>query len=337
MGDREKGELAAGAAVMPEANAACCARHLHKNMLRQHIVRKKGDGLWQSVARAATMEERDALWNLLCTTSPRQAVFLDQIPKTMWQTCEMLAAGCQTHFTVTNNMAETLGSRLLVSDYGQEPIRYRTAGPMIHGLMTMFAKQSKDLQAEAAKLHKDGIKYSDYALTIVNRETIEAEHYSAVQVGPREWAVRRMGIVTDKVRHVTYTAEAGLVCPCQLYAECAIACRHMRTVSRVTRALYHLLDTPCGDLWQNSRFVQCFRDFEVRMPTAEDTRSTVLVDFPANIGLPPTIKTRGRPRVKRIKQHGPRRNVSTPGIKCGLCGVAGHVRATCPVRLRYKV
>jgi hypothetical protein len=165
MGDREKGELAAGAAVMPEANLAACSRHLHKNMLRQHIVRKKGDGLWQSVAKAATFEERDALWNLLCTTAPKQAGFLAQIPKTMWQTCEMLSAGCQTHFTITNNLAETLGSRLLCADYGELPIRHRTAGPMIRGLMTMLAKQSKDLQEQAARVHKDAVRYSDYALS----------------------------------------------------------------------------------------------------------------------------------------------------------------------------
>ena len=63
----------------------------------------------------------------------------------MGQYCEMLAAGCQTHFTVTNNLAETLDSRLLNADYREEPIWYRTTFPVIHGLMTMFAKQSKDL------------------------------------------------------------------------------------------------------------------------------------------------------------------------------------------------
>jgi hypothetical protein len=342
MGDREKGELAGAGTVFPEVNLAACTRHIGKNMQRLHIMRKKGDGLWLSVARAATREERDGLWNLLCSTSPKQAAFLQQIPATMWQTCEMLEAGCQTHFSATNNVAECLGSRLLSSDFGDIPIRYRTAGPMVRGLMEMMADQSRTLRHEAARIEREGIKYSDYAISLIHQETEQAEHYAAVMIGAREWVVRRKGLVTDKVRHVTFSQPAGLQCACQLRAECAVACRHIIAVCRVTPTLRHLVvDSPCSDLWLNSRFVEAFRDFHVRMPTSAEENSTVISGYPENIGLPLQIKPRGRPRVKRINIWGARRAKAGSGgcvaRKCGVCSKAGHMRSKCPVRLQFKV
>ena len=65
---------------------------------------------------------------------PKQAAFLSNITPAMWQNCEQLNLGYSTHFTLTNNVAESLGSRLLLHDYGQECIRDLTAGPMIRGI-----------------------------------------------------------------------------------------------------------------------------------------------------------------------------------------------------------
>jgi hypothetical protein len=87
-------------------------------------------------------------------------------------------------------------------------------------------------------------------------------------VGNMEWAVRRMGIITGQVWHVTFAVDTGLVCPCQLYAECAIACQHMRTVCRVTRALYHMLDCSSGCIPDKNRFNTGYRFNTGQIPVA---------------------------------------------------------------------
>ncbi len=102
-----------------------------------------------------------------------------------------------------------------------------------------------------------------------------------------------------------------------------------------------MLDCPCADLWLNSSFVKCFHNFEVRLPTEADTRNVQLTDYPADIKLPPVIRPRGRPRVKRIRTRGvpvAKMGVGKKGArKCGLCQVEGHCRTKCPVRLQYKL
>jgi hypothetical protein len=46
----------------------------------------------------------------------------------MWQNCEQLKLGYATHFSMTNNVAESFGSQLLVNDFNSICIHDMTAG-----------------------------------------------------------------------------------------------------------------------------------------------------------------------------------------------------------------
>ena len=99
--------------MFSEALAAACTRHIHKNMAKQRLVSKRGSdsSLWLKVAGAATADERDDWMQVLQRTFHRQAEFLSEIPATMWQNCEQLKLGYATHFSMTNNVAESFGSQ----------------------------------------------------------------------------------------------------------------------------------------------------------------------------------------------------------------------------------
>ena len=170
---------------------------------------------------------------------------------------------------MTNNVAEALGSKLLQHDYNQQCIRDLTAGPIIRAILTLFSQQAYKLRQQSMVLERERIKYSDYAISILHIEKEQSLNYSSVQVGPREWDVRRTGILTDKVRSVLLTDDDNLACQCRLYAECEIACRHLITVCRGNRRFSHRMDKPCGDVWLNSKFVDCFKTFHVVMPSTE--------------------------------------------------------------------
>ena len=79
-------------------------------MEKQHLIPKKGSDscLWWKVAAAATVDERDAWMEQLQHVYPKQADFLSNISPAMWQNCEQLNLGYSTHFTLTNNVAESL-------------------------------------------------------------------------------------------------------------------------------------------------------------------------------------------------------------------------------------
>ena len=84
-----------------------------KKMAKQRLVSKRGSdsSLWLKVAAAATADERDDWMQVLQRTFHRQAEFLSEIPATMWQNCEQLKLGYATHFSMTNNVAESFGSQ----------------------------------------------------------------------------------------------------------------------------------------------------------------------------------------------------------------------------------
>jgi hypothetical protein len=130
-------------------------------------------------------------------------------------------------------------------------------------------------------------------------EEVEADSYAAVKVGVREWLVRRVGIITDKVR--TVTSDSGnLHCSCLHFEECGIICRHMHCVARQDARFDSILTKPCINLWENINFINAFKDFEVLMPSLE-IRATSGEMFPGPLGIPKRAAQRGGPKVKRFK------------------------------------
>jgi hypothetical protein len=115
--------------------------------------------------------------------------------------------------------------------------------------------------------------------------------------------VRRNCIVTDKIRHVILTENDKLECECRLGEECEVACRHIIALCRDNTRFCHRIDRPCGDVWLNSTFVDCFKDFHVVMPSSDQENTAEHTIFPDNIKMPKKVPTRGRPRVKHIKTH----------------------------------
>ena len=214
---------------------------------------------------------------------------------------------------------------------------------MIRGILALFSQQAYKLPQQSLVLERECIKYSDYAISLFYIEREQSLHYCSVQVGPREWIVRRTGIVTDKMRRVFLTDDDNLACQCRLYDECHIACRHLIALCRDNVRFRHRMDRPCGDVWLNSKIVDCFKEFHVIMPSLEQEHAVVQNMFPDNIKMPKKVATRGRPRVKRIKTHGVRNkkkgNTSAGGggPRCAVCRQAGHTRTTCPARKEFAI
>jgi hypothetical protein len=209
----------------------------------------------------------------------------------------------------------------------------------------LFSKQAVTLRGQTVLLERDRIKYSDYALSLLCVQKEQSVHYTSAQVGPKEWLVRRTGIVTDKIRHVSLLDQGSLTCDCMMYAECEVACRHVIAVCRDNTRLRDQLANVCGKQWLNSLYIDCFKNFHVIMPSAEQERAVGQTIFPEHIKMPPKKSTRGRPRVKRIKTRGPRlpknhnRNGHHDGRRtlCTVCRKAGHTRPMCPVRREFVI
>ena len=347
MGDREKGEEAAAHTIFPESAKASCVYHIRKNMETQHIrARSDNKHIWSSVAAAATVSERDAWWEMLKQCEPRQYEYLSRLDKVTWQNAEQLRLGIRTHHTRTNNVVEGIGNSMCKQELGDLPIRYRAPYSMIHGILQMFCDRSNLLREQAHKLELECIEYSDYALSVFNKEDVESASNACVRVGVTEWVVRRMGIVTDKARHVKANG-ADLECECMHWEECGIACRHMMCVAKADKRFTGLLAKPCDQLWRNSIFIDTFKAFQVLMPSESEIYECSGDMFPGPYLIPKRVPQRGRPRVKRFRGAGEQfkrkmRKVTGDGVhdkrrQCSLCKAVGHYKSHCPVRERFKV
>ena len=218
---------------------------------------------------------------------------------------------------------------------------------MIHGILQLFCDRATRLREEAAKLQLEDVEYSDYALSVFHREDIESDSYACVRVGVNEWVVRRVGIITDKVRHVRADCEFDLHCECFLKEECGIACRHMLCVAKADKRFEETLARPCDKLWRNALFIDTFQAFQVLMPSESEIYACSGELFPGPFLVPKKVKQRGRPRVKRIKSAGEQfkkkmRNRTGGGVpdkrrQCSLCRAVGHCKTVCPVRERFKL
>ncbi len=169
------------------------------------------------------------------------------------------------------------------------------------------------MREHAAKLQCEDIEYSDYAQSVFHREDIESESYACVRVGVNEWVVRRVGIITDKVRHVKADCESHLNCECLLKEECGIACRHMLCVAKAEKRFNQILAKPCDELWRNAIFTDTFKTFEVLMPSESEIYACSGELFPGPSLVPKKVKQRGRPRVKRFKSAGEQFKSSSRG------------------------
>ena len=306
---------------------------------------------WRRVADATTFAERDLLWDHLQHYQPQQAAYLAAIDRTKWQTSELLALGLHTHNTTTNNAAEQVGRMLLDACVDEQPIRYRTPGPLVRGLLQLFNKQALVLSARAEEVKTSKVKYSDYVLGIWSRENMESGHYRVAQVGQQEWTVIRITVLlpTDKVRHVKVDADGVARCECNLYAECEVICRHIIAVSNsgYSGKWKHLAADPIGGKWLNSLFVHSFSNFNVSMPSQDEIMTTSGDMYPTPLKMPAKVRGRGRPRVKRIKRMVQiRKNKmrlqaglagDTPSRHCSVCMAIGHVKTTCPVRAHFSM
>ena len=348
MGDREKGEEAAASTIFSETCKASCLYHIRKNMEAHHI-RARADNrhIWYNVGTAATISERDDWLEMLKKCEPLQYAYLSQLNSVTWQNAEQLLLGIRTHCTRTNNVAEGVGNILCKEELSELPIRYRAPYAMIEGILQLFCDRATRLREQAAKLEADDIEYSDYALSVFHREDIESESYACVKVGVNEWVVRRVGIITDKVRHVQADCEFHLKCECLLDQECGIACRHMLCVAKSDKRFNQILVNPCDQLWRNAIFIDTFRTFEVLMPSATEIFVCPGDLFPGPFLVPKKVKQRGRPRVKRFKSAGEqfkrkmRKRTAEGGLdkrrQCSLCRAVGHFKKECPVRQRFKL
>ncbi len=347
-GDREKGEEAAKATVFPMTPRAACLYHLRQNMHRLRLFTNISDtSTWYNVATAKTMAERNEQWDILNSSAPLQAAYLQDIERIKWQTCELLALGVHTHNTNTNNTVEQVGSMLLAEEVIGPPIRYRTPGPMVQGLLELFNRQATKLRSMAEELTSTGIQYSDYALGIWSGEHMESGNYRVAQVGCREWCVVRTMLITDKVRHVRLDAAGNPICDCGLYAECEVMCRHIMAVSSSSDRWAHIAAKPFGTTWLNSAFIAAFTDFDVIVPSPDEiTACTPSTMFPGTFTMPRKVRGRGRPRVKRIKRvvlmrkNKMRKHAGLvegdKGRHCLVCWHIGHSKNTCPVRARFR-
>jgi len=150
------------------------------------------------------------------------------------------------------------------------------------------------------------------------------------------------------VRHVKATPMFQLTCECLLSEETGIICRHIIRVAKSDHRFAHVLSYPCDDIWLNSRFIDCFKDFQVVMP------STVEVDqcsgdmFPGTFKIPKHVAQRGRPRTKRLKGFGEQqfkrkmRHLTGTGDRdtrqqCSVCRTVGHRKNVCPLRAEFKL
>jgi len=345
MGDREKGESNAVHAVFEETLGASCTHHIKKNMLAQKIpCRKENRHIWYNVATVASLAERDEWWDMLKSSEPVQAAYLQDIDRAAWQNSERIARGFMTHFTTTNNVAEQVGQLFCKEELQALPIRFRAPYPLLHGLLQLFCSKSIELRNHAEKLARDNIKYPDYALPVFSIQETEADSYAAVKVGVREWIVRRVGIITDKARTVTADSE-GLKCSCLHFEECGIICRHIHCVARQDARFCDILTKPCIKLWENSNFINVFEHFEVLMPSHDEICATSGDMFPGPFGIPKRVAQRGRPRVKRFKmghtfqfKRKMRGQASqAAGRQCSVCLRLGHNKTACPVRNRFKL
>jgi hypothetical protein len=347
-GDREKGQEAAANTVFPNTPKAACTYHIDKNMQRLHLFAGCTDRqAWRAVAEAATVIERDILWEQLQRQQPKIAAYLGGIDRVKWQTAELLQMGLHPHNTTTNNAAEQVCQMLLAECDDELPIRHRTPTALVRGLMELFSKQAMTLYGEAAVVRDSAAQYSDYALGIWSLENKESANYRVAQVGPREWAVVRM-IVTDKVRHVKLDANGRAECECKLYDETEVMCRHIMAVARSGEygKLSHLASNPFGAIWHNSLFVEAFETFTVLMPSPDEISACTGEGFPKPIYMPAKVKSRGRPRVKRInrkqvllkKKMRRVAGLAEDGMfrHCSVCYDVGHSKTTCPVRGRFS-
>jgi hypothetical protein len=347
-GDREKGEAAAVAIEFPNTPKADCTYHIRQNMHRLRLFNGCSEpDAWRGVAEAKTMGERDILWEHLKVTQPKVAAYLQQIPRIQWQTCELLQLGLHTHSTTTNNTAEQVGKMLLTERRDGLPIRYRTPGAMVKGLLEIFSEQSQELRTEAERIKLGSIIYSDYALGIWSLENMDSTNYRVAQVGPVEWCVKRM-ILTDKDRHVRLGPDGLAHCDCNLYAETEVICRHIMAVAKSsTKGRWaHLSANPFGDIWLNSRFVEAFEHFAVIMPSPDEIAACAGTMYPNPLYMPAVVRGRGRPRVKRIKRKIVRLrkkmrvlagvDVDERVRHCSVCFTVGHSKKTCPVREKFK-
>jgi len=354
VGDSEKGEEDAADTIFPESQKADCRLHIKKRMEKHHIRPKpENSHIWWKVATSLTLQERDEWWEMLERTEPRQAAFLKDIPKIKWQVAEQLAAGIMTHSTVTNNLAEGIGHTLCRKELGDLPIRYRSPAGVVRGLLELFSERSIRIHNLVKKLEADQVMYSDYALSDLAEQEVEALSYSAVMVGRLEWAVRRVGIITDRVRHVKWTGLPGpycLFCECLHTEDCGRLCRHKIATCK---AMVHdprfqaILERPFTDQWLNSKYVEAFKDFQVTMPSETEIYNCSGNMFPGPLHPPNIIPQHGRPKKLRHKTAGEQfkrkmRVMTGTGEddkhrQCSLCKAVGHRCPNCPMYKRFKL
>jgi hypothetical protein len=154
-------------------------------------------------------------------------------------------------------------------------------------MLNLFSKQAATMRRHSATLDRERIKYCDYALSMLCVQKEQRLYYTFAQVGPKEWLVRRKGIVTDKIRHV-YLLDQGnlacdcmlLACDCMLYAECEVACRHLIAVCRDNTRFRDRLAKLCCKQWLNSLYIDSFKNFRVIMPSAEQELGVEQTLFP---------------------------------------------------------
>jgi MULE transposase domain len=351
-GDREKGEDNAAKKVFPNTPKGCCQYHLRKNMVKHHLFDNGRDTvIWTKVAQAMTKKERDDWWEMLVKEEPKQAEYLQKLDPIMWQTYEQLQAGVPTHDISTNNNAEQVCAKLMRSEVDELPIRMRTPAPMIRGILEMFCEQGRQMRETSEKVQFDEILYSDYALSIWCEENFESRYYSAVRVGPKEFAVRRTGIITDVVRHVSINVidgEEHAICECNKQARDEVMCRHgMAVASSGTKGEFkHLCKNAIGKVWLNSTFIEAFSGISLVMPSPEEIHKCDGSMFPNPLLMPAkTKKTRGRPQKNRqTRMPSLKRKIrkllgigkDTRTIHCTVCGEVGHNVKACPVRRQHK-
>ncbi len=339
MGDRDKGEKHAVEQEFPGASLSACCRHLIPNMREARVYEDRY--LWLKVAQSLTREERDAHWQELLKTAPKQAAWLERslLPH-QWQQCEMLLLGHATFGSSTNNIAESTGFKLLVRPVGELSVRERGPADAMRGLCEILCKQSAKKRSLVPTICE--IQYTEKAIQLLFIEQQEAMYYQVSSNGPNVFRVQRNNKFRDVM--LSQTSEFGAICSCMLPEAWRYKCRHiLATQAHVTL----LKNYPSiSQLWSTDHFKNAFHDQELSMPTPHEIQSAGVGLFPSEIKAPPFKKTRGRPRTKRLRKwfEGLRRKMAkrdgrdpSANVRCcKLCRRAGHDKRTCPARQSFS-
>jgi hypothetical protein len=185
-------------------------------------------------------------------------------------------------------------------------------------------------------------QYTENPIRLFHIQREEAQHYTVTPNGINIWRTTR----NAKYREVTISLESafGIECGCLMTKDLHVKCRHILAVEREYPQL--VKSGPIGKMYSSALFVSAFSSYSIAMPSTEEIAAAGPGEFPAIVTAPHMKRTRGRPRVKRLRKwyEGLRRKMSQkagidPGEErraCSHCRMVGHDVRHCPIKQEFS-